>query len=546
MAHCNWKTLCIILGLKPSGENSSRVSCEIANSRQRSLSKTTFQRATRPFFRLSADIGFGIGGTIFQLVVDDFSRKGYLQILALKADTLRRESKVLERQLANTYQPYSLAVVHTDGESVYTSLKWDDYCEATGKVHEISGRHKHGQNGVVERRMDPIGRGARAMMTTAHAPERLFVYALRYSNTVRNNIPTSANGGWSPNEKDAGIKLNASKYLMRGSFGSLCFAFVYSPDRKKHEDRGIPCVLLWWDDVNNVYWVEAWVGKRIFTTADITTYHPCTFPYWSDEITSLARPKFYEHTPSGSVIVEKESMTSMAVRRSGRAWQPTGRALSNIPDVAMAPDQEEQAGKVVGQQADEAPAEGEAILNHLYSTVAHGEEPRNNAELHDFPFMPEWVAADRKEVNSHREHNSWTLVSRQEAAAAGARVYKCNILRKNKLHPDGTLDKRKSRFVIAAYTKSLVQGIDYKEKYAGTARFASVLGILAQAAHLNLDLTVIDIETFFLYGQLDEEDKLFMEQPKGYEEPGMEDYICKLRASIYGCPQGTNCAKKVL
>lgn len=383
------------------------------------------------------------------------------------------------------------------------------------------------------------------MMNTANTPERLFIYSLRHANTIRNNIPTSANGGWSPNEKDAGIKLNASKYLMRGSFGSLCFAFVYSAERKKHEDRGLPCVLLWWDDANNVYWVEAWVGKRIFATADVI-FHPRTFPYWSEKNASLGRPQFDEHAPSRSVIVEEESVPSMDVRRSGRAWQPTGRALRNIPDVAMAPDQEEQAGEVAGQQAGEAPAEAEGVLNHLYSVIAHGEEPRNNAELQNSPFMAEWVAADQKELKSHQEHKSWTLISRQEAAAMGARVYKCNILRKNKLHPDGTLDKRKSRFVIAAYTKSLVQGIDYKEKYAGTARFASVLGILAQAAHLNLELTVIDIVTFFLYGLLGDDDKLIMEQPAGYEEPGMEDHVCKLRASIYGCPQAAHCAKKVL
>jgi hypothetical protein len=60
------------------------------------------------------------------------------------------------------------------------------------------------------------------------------------------------------------------------------------------------------------------------------------------------------------------------------------------------------------------------------------------------------------------------------AAAKGAKVYKCKNLCTNKLHPDGTLDKRKSCFVITAHTKSLVQGIDYEEKYAGTAQFPSV------------------------------------------------------------------------
>jgi hypothetical protein len=42
-------------------------------------------------------------------------------------------------------------------------------------------------------------------------------------------------------------------------------------------------------------------------------------------------------------------------------------------------------------------------------------------------------------------------------------------------YPDGTLDERKSRFLIAAYTKSLVQAINYDERYAGTVQFRSNL-----------------------------------------------------------------------
>jgi hypothetical protein len=80
------------------------------------------------------------------------------------------------------------------------------------------------------------------------------------------------------------------------------------------------------------------------------------------------------------------------------------------------------------------------------------------------------MVADQEELNSHLELKSRSLVSRRLAAAEGAKVYKRKILRTNKLRPDGTLDKRKNRFVIAAYTnKSLVQGIVYDEKYAGTA-----------------------------------------------------------------------------
>jgi hypothetical protein len=83
------------------------------------------------------------------------------------------------------------------------------------------------------------------MSNTANTPERLFIHAIQNSNTVQNNLPTAANKGWSP-------KLNASKYLLRGVFGCLCFALVYDDERKKHCGRGLPCVFLRWDDINIV------------------------------------------------------------------------------------------------------------------------------------------------------------------------------------------------------------------------------------------------------------------------------------------------------
>ncbi len=59
----------------------------------------------------------------------------------------------------------------------------------------------------------------------------------------------------------------------------------------------------------------------------------------------------------------------------------------------------------------------------------------------------------------------------------------------------------------------LVQGIDYKEKFASTVRWAATKLIIAQAVMEDLDLLHADIKTFFLYGVLDEGKPVFLEQP---------------------------------
>ena len=45
----------------------------------------------------------------------------------------------------------------------------------------------------------------------------------------------------------------------------------------------------------------------------------------------------------------------------------------------------------------------------------------------------------------------------------------------------------------------------------------------------------MDVKTAFLHGDLEEE--IYMKQPNGFQVEGNEDYVCRLRKSLYGLMQ---------
>jgi hypothetical protein len=59
-------------------------------------------------------------------------------------------------------------------------------------------------------------------------------------------------------------------------------------------------------------------------------------------------------------------------------------------------------------------------------------------------------------------------------------------------------------------------------------------------------LLSVDIVTAFLCGKLEPGEQVYMKQPKGFEESGLEDYIWELQKGLYGLPQGSRVWNKAM
>jgi hypothetical protein len=79
------------------------------------------------------------------------------------------------------------------------------------------------------------------------------------------------------------------------------------------------------------------------------------------------------------------------------------------------------------------------------------------------------------------------------------------------------------------------EGIDYEETFSLVVRSISICLSLSIVSHLDLELFKIYVKMAFLNGVQDE--KIYMNQPVGFEVKGQERKVCCLKCSNYGLKQ---------
>ena len=102
-----------------------------------------------------------------------------------------------------------------------------------------------------------------------------------------------------------------------------------------------------------------------------------------------------------------------------------------------------------------------------------------------------WRKVDRKNIPNNRRHivNMWVF----------------------KIKRDGTY---RARLVALGYSQ--IPGVDYTDNFAPVAHDVSFRIALARMMAEKLDSLVMDVDTAFLYGDIEEE--IFMKSPIGMEE----------------------------
>lgn len=137
-----------------------------------------------------------------------------------------------------------------------------------------------------------------------------------------------------------------------------------------------------------------------------------------------------------------------------------------------------------------------------------------------------WKDVIKSELDSIMENHTWDLVELPK----GCRPIKCKWVFRNKLRPDGSIDKFKARLVVVGYTQK--KGNNFFGTYSPITKIATIRTLIAFAAIHGLIVHQMDVKIAFLNGDLDEE--IYMVQPEGYVVHGQENKVCHLKRSLTG------------
>ena len=133
-----------------------------------------------------------------------------------------------------------------------------------------------------------------------------------------------------------------------------------------------------------------------------------------------------------------------------------------------------------------------------------------------------------EELNQFVRNNVWELAPRPE----NVHVIDTKWIFKNKTDEDGEIIRNKSWLVSQRYTQV---GVDFDQSFTLVARLESIRILMSIACTMNFRLYQMDVKCAFLNRYLNEE--VFVEQPKGFEDPHFSDHVLRLKKTLYGLKQ---------
>jgi transposase InsO family protein len=144
------------------------------------------------------------GKEFFLLIVDNYSRFMWLELLASKDEALSYFKKI--KMAAEVEFGYRLKAFRSDHGGEFNSGAFVVFCNDHGIKHNTTTSYTPQQNGVVERRNQTVVEMAQCLLKTMQVPGRFWGEAVKVVVHILNRAPTKSLNGKTPFEAWFGKK----------------------------------------------------------------------------------------------------------------------------------------------------------------------------------------------------------------------------------------------------------------------------------------------------------------------------------------------------
>src|ERR1041385_1846755 len=179
------------------------------------------------------------GKTYFFLVVDDYSRYMWVVLLRSKDEAFEAFKKL--KAATEMEHKMKVRALRTDRGGEFTSNEFNDYCEKIGMERFLMVPYTPQQNGVVERRNQPVVDMARSLLKSKNMPGVFWGEAVTTAVYLLNRAPTKAVIGKTPYEAIYGRKPSVSHLR---TFGCVAHVKTTEPHLSKLADRSTKMVFI--------------------------------------------------------------------------------------------------------------------------------------------------------------------------------------------------------------------------------------------------------------------------------------------------------------
>ena len=463
--------------------------------------------------------------------VDDFSSGTFIYFLKNKSDS----AKALLKFLADV-RPYGsvkkIALDLSPVKRIRSDNGGEFICKEFTNVllkhrikHEKSAPYSPHQNGTVERNWHTLFDMARCLLIEAGLPRELWTYAVMTSVYIRNRCYHQRTKE-TPYYLLSGKKPDLSHMHI---FGSICYPYEVKKTTKL-SDRSVKGVFLGYDKSSPAYIVyypdtKKILTHRVVTFTDVIQKNSSGGSVDSNQLQvdlddDEEFPGVISHSEvneevrddvNPQVVVPDDNLPEVVPERR------YPRRERNQPPHLQDYDTNTDSVEYVNDFVDD-------FANTDFCFRASVSIPKSYKEAISCDEADKWKDAMDEEIESLHDNNTFTLVPLPEdrQVVGGRWVYAV----KTDL---GGNERFKARYVAQGFKQ--IQGNDYFETFAPTAKMSSVRMMMQVAAELDLIVHQLDVKTAYLNANLDCE--IFMNQPKGYEVNSDVKMVCRLNKAIY-------------